>query len=119
MRIFTKLWKNFLYSLAGLRATLRRDLAFRLEMIAFVGLMPVPFIVTELSMAQKTIMLVTLMIPMVIELLNSAIEALCNIITTQYHNDIKFIKDAASAAVLVAVIIMLFTWGLNLWPVFF
>ena len=61
----------------------------------------------------------TLILPMSIELLNSAIETLCNIITKEFHKDIKFIKDAASASVLISVLIMLFVWGLNLWPIFF
>ena len=119
LTLFAKLWKNFLHSLAGLRATLKRDLTFRLELLAVLCFTPIPFLINELSTIQKSLMVATLLLPMSIELLNSALEELCNVITKEFHKDIKFIKDAASASVLIAVIIMLVTWGLNLLPVLF
>jgi diacylglycerol kinase (ATP) len=119
MRLLTKLWNNFQYSLWGLRAAFKRDLAFRIEAIALICFFPIPFIFSELSLAQKLLMLVTLIMPMIVELINSAIEVLCDTITKEYHQNIKFIKDAASAAVLLSVLTMVLTWGFNLWPLLF
>ena len=64
------------YSLAGLCATWKRELAFRLEAIAALCLTPLLFILTGLTPGQKAIMLVMLIVPLILELVNSSIEAL-------------------------------------------
>jgi len=118
MHTLNKLWMSTKYSLAGLRATWKRELAFRIEAIVALILFPLLFILSGLTMTQKVIMLITLITPMVLELLNSAIETLCNLLTTKPHEEIKFIKDAASGAVFLANLLMILTWGLCLWPLF-
>jgi diacylglycerol kinase (ATP) len=108
--IMSKLLKNIVHSLDGLKAAWQHELSFKLEVIGLVCLSPVPFLITPLTLTQQLLMLLTLITPMIIELINSAIEALCDVVTTEQHEDIKYAKDTASAAVMIAVMAMGFTW---------
>jgi diacylglycerol kinase (ATP) len=116
MQPLMKLWNSTKYSVAGLSAAWKRELAFRLEVLVVLCFSPLLLILTELSRGQKVIMLVMLILPLILELVNSSIEALCNLISKETHPEIKFIKDAASGAVFLANILMILTWILCLWP---
>lgn len=118
MVIFRKLSKSTEYSLAGLRATWQRELAFRIECLVALLLSPILLIPTSLSITQKSLMFFMLILPLMLELLNSAIEAVCNVVSKEHHPEIKFIKDAASAAVFLANNLLAVIWGINLWSLF-
>jgi diacylglycerol kinase (ATP) len=104
-----KIWASFIYSCHGIRATFVKEYSFRLEIIAL------PFLcllvaVLNLSPLRKTIMLAVYLLVPCLELINSAIEKLADRLTTEHDLIIQFVKDAASAAVMVGIFFVVIIW---------
>lgn len=106
---FVRLYKASGYSLAGLRSTFQYEQAFRLEVYLSVILIPL-----AIWLANTPIELVLLIgswvMVMIVELLNSAIEATVDRIGSELHELSGRAKDIGSAAVMVSVFLSLFTW---------
>jgi diacylglycerol kinase (ATP) len=105
-----RLWKAFLYSLAGLHAAWRDEQAFRLEII-----LGIPMCIAACFLAPDLIslllMIASVLLVMMAELLNTALEATVNRIGTEIHPLAKKAKDTASAAVLMAAVITGVVWS--------
>ena len=70
----------------------------------------IPYILfTDIDNTYKILILLTYFILLAFEIINTAIEKLCNKITKKYDKDIKVIKDISSASVFVILIILLMT----------
>jgi len=99
------------YSLEGLRSAFKSEAAFRQELLLFfVSLivliwLPVPVVYKYLILFANTIVLVT-------ELLNSAIEAMANLVSPEFNPYVKKAKDFGSAAVFVSLLLVIVLWGL-------
>lgn len=95
--------KSFGYSWDGLKSTFRGEESFRLETIAFVLVLAAA--VASPWPAWKKLALVAsyILIPLV-ELLNTAIEDVCNLITREHCELVKNAKDKGAMAVLLAII---------------
>jgi diacylglycerol kinase (ATP) len=110
-----RIWNAFSYSLSGLHAAYLNEDAFRQEsllaaiMIPVALLLPVPGI-------DKALMIASVLMVLVVELLNSAVEAAIDRISLDDHRLSKRAKDIGSAAVLIALINVLTTWLLVLLP---
>ncbi len=105
-----RLFNAFKYSLQGLRAAFKSEAAFREE--CFLLCLIVPFVLwVPVSFVEKLLLLLTALLVILVELLNSAIEAVVDRIGTDYHELSGRAKDIASAGVLLAMIIMIVTWG--------
>jgi diacylglycerol kinase (ATP) len=105
----------FFHSRDGLKATFKSEAAFRQEIaLAAVGI-PLAFFLTDHNLARAA-MTGSLLLVLVVELLNSAIEATVNRFGPEHHPLAKHAKDAGSAAVLVALILAGLVWLLCLWP---
>jgi diacylglycerol kinase (ATP) len=104
-----RLWFAFLHSINGLKAAWRDEAAFREEIILAVVLMPAAFYLApdRISLA---VMLATVLIVLIVELLNTAIEAAIDRHGPERHPMAKKAKDAASAAVLIALVVMAVVW---------
>lgn len=102
------------YSAAGLRAAVQHEAAFRQELI--VG---VPMVVLALFIApgrwQALAMIASVVLVWVVELLNSAIEALADRIATEHHPLLGRAKDLGSAAVMLCLMLAVATWTVALW----
>jgi len=98
------------YSWQGLRTTWQTEAAFRQEVIVCLILAPWPFIL-DLSGAERALLLSTLLLVLIIELLNSSIEAVVDRIGAEYSELSGKAKDAGSAAVLISIILAAITWG--------
>jgi diacylglycerol kinase (ATP) len=108
-----RIWRAMLNSWAGLVAAARSEQAFREEIVALVLSIPLAFLIA--SEAWKRAMLIgVILLLMAIELLNTAIEKLSDHVTPAQHPDIGRIKDMASAAVGIALVIAGITWLLAL-----
>ena len=104
------------YSMAGLRAALRHEAAFRQELLVGLPLLcAVPWLAP--GRWQGLLMVLAIVAVWVVELLNSAVEALADTITTEPHPMIKRAKDIGSAAVMLTLIGAVLTWTVLLWPV--
>ena len=105
-----RLWLAFLFSLDGLRAALRDEAAFRQEIIASVVLVPLAFYLAP-NRISLVLMVGSLLLVLLTELLNTAIESAINRIGPELHPFAKKAKDTASAAVLIALVNVAFVWA--------
>lgn len=109
-----KLKKSFKYSFNGIKATFQREQSFQMEIIAlpFLIVLVMIFPVTHL---RKLIMIASYLLIPCFELLNSAIEKLADRITTKHDTAIEFVKDAASASILLGFVLVAIVWIGCLW----
>jgi diacylglycerol kinase (ATP) len=103
----------FFYSLAGLRAAFRDEAAFRQELLLAAVLIPLALFMPVNGIG-KALMIASVLLVLITELLNSAIEALADRISLEKHALIKKAKDIGSAAVLIALINVPVVWLLVL-----
>lgn len=103
-------WNALHYSLAGLRAAYRYEDAFRQETWLAVILLPVALLL-PVGWLAKGLLIASLLLVLVVELLNSAVEAVVDRVSLENHRLAKRAKDIGSAAVLVTLLLVLVIWG--------
>jgi diacylglycerol kinase (ATP) len=96
-------------SLAGLRHALRNEAAFRQEVFVS-ALLLLPAALLPVGRLDRLILILSLLLVMVVELLNSAIEATVDRISTERHPLSGLAKDLGSAAVAVALVMSALCW---------
>ncbi|NMG76085.1 diacylglycerol kinase [Aromatoleum diolicum] len=101
------------YSLEGLRAALKHEDAFRQECILAAILIPVALFMPT-SAIGKAMLIGSVLLVLIVELINSAIEATVDRVSLEHHLLAKRAKDIGSAAVLLALINLAMVWGLVL-----
>ena len=101
------------YSIAGLRAALRKEAAFRQEVILFVVLAPLAFWLGRNGI-ERALLLGSLLLVLIVELLNSAVEATVDRISKKHHRLSGRAKDMGSAAVYLSLLLAALTWLLVL-----
>jgi diacylglycerol kinase (ATP) len=101
------------YSWAGLNAAFRHEDAFRQEVFLALLLIPLAFFLGETGM-QRALMIAAVLGVLIVELLNSAIEAAVDRISLEHHQLIKRAKDMGSAAVMLALVNVVVVWALVL-----
>lgn len=110
-----RLINAFFYSVDGLRATFRTEAAFRQELALCAIAIPLAFYLTPHNL-ERAAMVGSLLLVLIVELINSAIEAVVNKASPEPHPLAKHAKDAGSAAVLIALILAGIVWLLCLLP---
>jgi diacylglycerol kinase (ATP) len=105
----TRLWNALGYSRAGLAAAYRNEDAFRQEVLMAAVMVPAAFFITT-SGVGRALMIGSVLLVMIVELLNSAIEATVDRISVEHHHLAKRAKDIGSAAVLLALINLAAVW---------
>lgn len=108
-----RVWNAFFYSLAGLRHALCHEAAFRQETVLALILIPLALL-SWASNLGKALMIGAVMLVLIVELLNSAVEATVDRISLERHALAKYAKDAGSAAVLLSLLNLALIWGLVL-----
>jgi len=103
------------YSFAGLRSAWKHEDAFRQESFLAMLLVPLAFLLAADNIA-RALMIASVLLVLIVELLNSAIEATVDRISLENHQLAKRAKDIGSAAVFVSLMNVLVVWGLALWP---
>jgi diacylglycerol kinase (ATP) len=109
----TRLMNAFGYSLAGFRAAYKHEDAFRQEVLLSALLIPLALWIPATHIG-KALMIGSVLLVIMIELLNSAIEATVDRISLDSHDLAKRAKDIGSAAVLVSLINVVVVWSLVL-----
>ena len=104
-----RVWNALHYSLAGLRAAFTGEDAFRQEMLLAALLIPASFLL-PVSGVGRALMIASVLLVLIVELLNSAIEAAVDRVSLDRHHLSKRAKDIGSAAVLLALINVLLVW---------
>jgi diacylglycerol kinase (ATP) len=100
----------FHYSVDGLRAAVSNEAAFRQELVLFIIFLPILYFL-PVSEVFKALLFLVNVIVLIVELLNSAIEAIVDLASPDYHDLAKRAKDMGSAAVMTSVFLCLILWG--------
>lgn len=102
------------YSWQGLASAFSHEEAFRLEVVAALVFIPVALLL-DLSAAAKAVMVASVLLVLIIELVNSAIEAAVDRVSLDRHHLAKRAKDIGSAAVFLALVNAGLVWAIVLW----
>ncbi|MEY4591256.1 MAG: hypothetical protein RIR18_151 [Pseudomonadota bacterium] len=108
-----RLWNALHYSMDGLKAAYQHEDAFRQEVRLAAILIPLALWL-PLSPAEKGLMIASVLAVLVVELLNSAIEAVVDRVSLENHHLAKRAKDIGSAAVFVSLACVMLVWGVIL-----
>ena len=100
----------FHYSMAGLRAAFSYEDAFRQEALLAVVLIPASFLLPVGGLS-RALMIASVLLVLIVELLNSAIEAVVDRVSLDHHHLSKRAKDIGSAAVFLALLNVLVVWA--------
>lgn len=102
------------YSLLGLSAAYKNEAAFRQELWLTIVLTPVAIYLGNTGL-ERAIMLGSLLLVLIVELINSAIEAVVDRISSDMHELSGRAKDIGSAAVMLSLFNVVVIWGFILW----
>jgi diacylglycerol kinase (ATP) len=108
-----RIWNALNYSLSGLQAAYRNEDAFRQESWLAALLIPLALVMPVAGIG-KAVMIGSVLLVLIVELLNSAVEAAIDRISLDHHRLSKRAKDIGSAAVLIALLNVLVCWILVL-----
>ena len=110
-------WRRLIYafgfSMAGLKACFEAEEAFRQELFLLIFFAPLGLWLGE-TPVERVLLVGCLLIVLIVELLNSAIEAVVDRVSLENHQLAKRAKDMGSAAVLLSLINVAVVWGLTL-----
>ena len=101
------------YSLEGFKAAFKHEDAFRQEVFLAIVLIPLGAYLGN-NAIEQALMIASVLLVLIVELLNSAIEAAVDHTSTDHHALAKRAKDIGSAAVFIALSIVIVVWGLIL-----
>ncbi|AEH33314.1 diacylglycerol kinase [Vibrio anguillarum] len=106
------------YSIQGLKAAWLNEAAIRQETVTSILLITITFVL-PVTKIEQIMMIGCLVLVVIVELMNSAVEAVVDRVGSEWHELSGRAKDIGSAAVLIALIFSAFTWMFILWPYYF
>lgn len=106
------------YSMQGFSHALRNEAAFRQELALTVVLTPVAIWLGR-SIVETALLIAVLLFVLVVELLNSAVEAVVDRHGSEHHELSGAAKDLGSASVFVSLVIVVVVWGAVAWDRFY
>lgn len=106
----TRVFKAAYYSYKGILSAIRYEAAFRQELIIALVLIPLAFWVDVTKLERLALIAVVVMV-LVVELLNSGIEAVVDRVGVEHHELAGRAKDMGSAAVFLCLLFCAFVWG--------
>ena len=109
-RGLTRAWHAAKNSWCGLVYAFREESAFRQELTLLVLLTPIAFAL-PISLLEKSLLVSSMVMVLVIELLNSSVEAAIDRISFEHHDLSKRAKDFGSAAVMLALVVATLLWA--------
>lgn len=104
-----RLWHAGIYSMQGLQAAWHEK-AFRLEVCLTVMLVPMALVIGH-NWLEVMALIASVVLVLVVELLNSAIETVVDRISLEWHSLAKKAKDLGSAAVFISLLLCVSAWG--------
>ena len=97
------------YSTLGIKAAFKHEAAFRQELLLFVVFTPLAFII-EADIFHRAVLIACLILVLIVEILNSAIEAIVDRIGSEHHELSGRAKDMGSAAVMMSLTLTAIIW---------
>jgi diacylglycerol kinase (ATP) len=98
----------------ALARAFRHETAVRQELLLLIVGLPLAFVLTDDGW-RRAVLIGALLLLLAVELLNTAVEKLCDRLHPDRHDDIGYVKDLGSAAVLTAVVLTGLLWFVALW----
>lgn len=98
------------YSMKGLSSAWLHEAAFRQELLLIILLMPLAFLVGD-GLTQILLLMIISWLVVIVEILNSAVEAVVDRIGSEHHELSGRAKDMGSAAVFIALALNVLVWG--------
>ena len=111
---FARLYRALCSSCSGFKAAWRREAAFRQELCAAALLFPLAWFLGD-SAGDRALLIGSVAFVLIVELINTAIEATVDLISPAHHPLAAIAKDTASAAVLGAILVSACVWIAVLW----
>jgi len=110
-----RLWNALGYSRQGLTAAWQNEAAFRQEVVLALVAIPLAFVLGK-SAVERALMIGSIILIMIVEILNSGLEAIVDKASPEKHELAKRAKDMGSAAVLLSLVNAAAIWACLLWP---
>jgi diacylglycerol kinase (ATP) len=110
----TRLIQAFLNSYAAFVHLVRFEKAVQQEIIVLIVGIPLAFFITN-DVLMRLLLISVLIFVLIIEILNTALEATCNALSRDFNKDIKIAKDCGSLAVFLAIALALMVWICTIW----
>ena len=107
----------FGYSMKGLRAAFKHESAFRQELALLVILLPLAFMLGR-NIVDYSILIGSLLLVLIVELLNSAVETVVDRIGDEHHELAGRAKDMGSAAVFISLLNVAVIWSMYVFQYF-
>lgn len=108
-----RVWNALFYSIEGIKAAYKHEDAFRQEIWLAAALIPMALFLPA-SGPGKALMIASVLLVLIVELINSAIEATVDRVSLEPHQLAKRAKDIGSAAVMISLANVVVVWGLVL-----
>ncbi|WP_200763122.1 diacylglycerol kinase [Nitrosophilus alvini] len=103
------LFSNAKYAIDGLKEVFLNETSFKIEVFLFV-IMSVGLWFLPVGFTSKALLQVSLFFPLLVEILNSAIERVVDLASPEKNTLAKFAKDAGAAAVLISLVMTSLVW---------
>ena len=104
------LFRNGMYALEGFVDIVKNETSFKWQLLMFVLLGTVAWLL-PISFGYASILFISLFIPILAEVTNSALERVVDLVTQDYHILAKQAKDAGATLVLLSLIVMVLIWS--------
>jgi len=111
----TRLWNALGYSRDGLAAAWKNEAAFREEVLLAALTIPLAFYLGKTGV-DRALMVGSILLILIVEILNSGLEAVVDKASPEKHELAKRAKDMGSAAVLLSLLNAAAVWACLLWP---
>jgi len=105
------LFKNTQYALDGLIHAYKTEVSFKLELLISFIVFPAIYL-SPFELWMKAILIFTYFLIMIIELVNSALENVVDLVTKEIHPLAKSAKDIGATAVMFTIILHITCWGI-------
>jgi len=112
-----RIMRATVYSAQGLAHAIRHEAAFRQELLLTIVLLPIAFWLGN-TVVERALLIGTLLMVLIVELLNSAIEAAVDRHGEEHHELSGRAKDMGSAAVFISLLVVVLVWGAIAWQKF-
>ena len=103
------LFKNASYAIDGLKHAFKTETSFKIELFLGIPIFLAIFMI-DTSVTNKLILTVTALLIPIVELLNSSVENVVDLVTKEFHPLAKSAKDIGATAVLFSVILHITCW---------
>ncbi len=108
----------FINSMRALRYLAKHEKAVQQELVLFFLSIPLAAVIAPTGLS-FLLLTGSVLFLIMIEVLNTGIEAACDAVSLDFHHEIQIAKDCGSLAVLISVILVAAVWSYTLWSVFF